>query len=161
MGESDCPFSCTSKNKDGCYDELFEEDGVWELSDPRLPTHKTGHSLAENLFIAGNELSYSFIPFGVLEDAGDDQKGEEFFRPATTYPVTRIADRHPAACAPPYRRTRRIGDLPQEEWEAGNEQVAVLQAEVGGGIKSAVAAHRTSRVLAHLPHILKSAFHDK
>ena len=85
----------------GCSDKYYEwlsEAGLWELSDPDLPTFMSNAVIDKFLLNPGDEIPEEWIintQLGEERDGKDGELEEEVQFPAVTFPCQWVADHHP------------------------------------------------------------------
>ena len=141
------------KNKNAYYHEWVAEAGMWELTDPKVATHRKGSALDKFLLLPGTNIPDAWLPSGnmdlqgISEDGsalkGCDQQREELFYPAYAYGFPVIADHFPVMLAIPglveqadaATRVLRLGDLSPEEWGKRDDRLNKYFSENASQIK--------------------------
>ena len=133
----------------GKTDDLFHEwvgdSGMWELSDPTIPTHRKGSALDKFLLVPGTNIPDEWLPTqshdwigeecaeGLSEDQWNRRGVEQPpFYPAHTFGHQIIADHHPVMLrlvgtleeAPKENKAYKLKDLTAEEWASINYQLS-------------------------------------
>ena len=145
----------TNTWRGGCSDKYYEwlsEAGLWELSDPDLPTFKSNTVIDKFLLRPGEIIPEEWIISTRLGDASDDMEGdvdEEVRYPVVTFPCQWVADHHPQMMILREQREDesgpgkhdgnklRIKDLTREDWDAKNEEMTKYLERTAGRLSAA------------------------
>ena len=141
----------------GRYIEWLSEAGLWELSDPDLPTFENNTVIDKFLLCPGEEVPEGWF---ITTQSGSqgwnaEEEGDEMLHyPAITFPNRWVADHHPVMLGlmgqeeeseggTEERYKLRIKDFTKEKWEEKNEEMLTFLEEQADQWKN---AHQTNNV---------------
>ena len=119
------------------FHEWTQEEGIWKLVNPELPTISTGGCIDKFLYVPGPYIPSTFFPTDGIEpeSMGEDTGAEESHFPADIWKTVQLSTHyavhlrlpadslHIPARGPP---TINIKNLEEEEWVAKNREMQDL-----------------------------------
>ena len=173
------PYTWLGKS-DQLYHEWTGENGLWELSDPPLATHKKGHALDKFILLPGTNVPDEWLPPQAcdwLDDSeggaapdplGEKQKEDDSFYPALTYEHAIIADHHPVMlrlkdgreASPPVPRTLNLAELDHDKWRERDEVMLAHLAQHKAQMDTAAGAGNPTNLLNIITQGIRNCFQD-
>ena len=166
-----------NKKADELFHEWMVDTGMWELSDPRVPTHRKGSTLDKFLLLAGTHIPEEWLPSemsewgGAVEDFIAEEHGPDAspFYPAHTYNFPVIADHHPVmlsfhgGCEVPQTpvKASRVSQLSSEEWAKKNAAMAEYLESKQTNIQNCIRNEQPTSLLKILQGGNQSCFKDQ
>ena len=151
--------NCWAENASLNYQEWTAEQGLWNLSDPKLPTYVTGSSLDKMLLYPGQDIPEEWLgpQTGEPVDTGKEppRGGGELFYPALVFSNPWIADHHPLQISISgigeqhalRHKVLKIKHLEVEDWAIKNDQFLDFCHEHRCHIANAILYENPTRLL--------------
>ena len=164
--------NCWSEGDSTQFQEWIMEQGMWDLTDPSLPTYVTGSSLDRILLCPGRDIPEEWLGPSLSHDVDDPKvqgnTGRPFY-PAQVYPEPWIADHHPLQLhlkgVPLEEGTKpkvlKINDLTMEDWQAKNLQFLKYWDDNQLRVRNAVRLTNPTRLLDVIYQGLRKIFADQ
>ena len=151
------------------FEEWLGEMGVWELSDPTIPTYPRGDALDRFLLIPGDEHWEALLPDPMNQVDGDEKSemhNEHY--PAVVLPPHPLSAHHPVYLDLPFVeeptqprvRTLMVDSLSPEDWSERDARAVELLKEGNEAFEDACRRRDINRMYEHIMGVIKAVLSD-